>query len=95
MIQRKGRFTKDPDETLDYMVDWSRELADKSNDTIGESSWSAETGIDIEDDSNTTLTATVWLSGGTLGANYKVTNRIVTVGGRTYERTIEIAVRNK
>ena len=80
-------YSKDPDETLDYIINWATHLG---SDTISSSSWVAETGITIDSDTNTTTTATVWLSGGTLGQFYLVTNTIVTDGGRTLEQSIRV-----
>lgn len=81
------KATKDPSSVLDYQLDWSAWLA--GNDTISTSTWSAS-GITIDSDANTSTSATVWLSGGVAGNKYRVTNRIVTAGGRTAERTIEV-----
>jgi len=40
--------------------------------------------------------ATVWVSGGgRLGTFHKLINNVVTAGGRTYERTIQVEIRNK
>jgi len=83
------RFVKDPDAVLDYVVDWSDWLG---TDTISSSSWTVPTGITKDSDTNTTTTATIWLSGGTEGAEYRVTNQIVTTDGRTDERSIIIKV---
>ena len=80
-------YAKDPDETLDYIINWAIHLG---SDTISSSSWAAATGITIDSDTNTTTTATVWLSGGTLGTYYLITNTIVTAGGRTLEQSIRI-----
>lgn len=86
-------FVKDPDAVLDYKIDWSSWLAQSSPaDTISSSSWSAETGITVDTSANTTTDATVWLSGGSAGRKYAVTNQIVTAGGRTVERTIYVTV---
>lgn len=86
------KFTKDPEAVLDYVVDWSDWL---EADTISASSWDAPTGITVVTDTNTTTTATVWLSGGTVGERYELTNEIVTDGGRTDDRTIAILVKQK
>lgn len=89
-------FEKRPAEVKDYTVDWSRHLlvngAD-AGDTISVSAWSAETGIVIDDDSSTTTTATAWLSGGTEGVHYTVTNTVSTAQGRVFERSIVIQVK--
>ena len=85
---------KDPDAVLDFTVSWAEWLAE-AEDTITSSTWTAEAGITIDSDSNTTTTATVWLSGGTATERYRVTNEIVTVGGRTDNRTITVKVRER
>ena len=46
-------------------------------------------------DTHTATKATVWLSGGQAGATYTVTNRIVTTGGRTDDRSIAIKVEDR
>lgn len=79
--------TKDVDAVLDYTVDWSAWL---DGDTISTSTWEADDGITIDSDTNTATTATVWLSGGTLGATYRITNHIVTAAGREDDRTITV-----
>lgn len=83
---------KDPDAKLDYIIDWSEWL---DTDTISASDWVVPTGITEESDSNTTTTATIWLSGGVVGSVYAVANRITTVGGRIDDRTITVKVMNK
>ena len=83
------RFSKDPGATLDFTIDWSEWLDD---DTISSSDWTVPDGITEASATNDTTTATVWLSGGTAGTRYTVTNTIVTAGGRTDERSIVIAV---
>jgi hypothetical protein len=85
-------FTKDSHEVLDYRVDWSEWL---DADTISTSTWHVPDGITQDAENETTTTATIWLSGGTTGENYNVTNHITTAGGRTGERTITIKVRDR
>jgi hypothetical protein len=86
-------FKKDPSAVLDYSIDWTPWLP--SGDTIATSTWVAETGITIDSTANSTTKTTVWLSGGTAGTIYKVTNTITTAGGRTDERTLHIIVTNR
>ena len=85
-------FIKDPDATLDYVVDWSAWLG---VDTISTSTWTVATGITKVIDTKTTTTATIWLSGGTAGTSYTVADKIVTAGGRTDERTLTIVCEQK
>jgi hypothetical protein len=85
-------FVKDPQAILDYVVDWTDWL---SSDTISVVAWVVPAGITNPSISNTTKTATIWLSSGTAGNSYDITCRITTAGGRTDERTITVSVRNK
>lgn len=85
-------FLKDPNAILDYQVDWSPWLG---VDTITTSDWIVPTGITKQSETNTATTATIWLSGGTAGTKYQLTNRITTAGGRTDDRTITISVKER
>ena len=74
--------TKDPDAEVPFTNDWASWLP--SGQTIVASTWAADAGITIMTGgnaaTNTSTTATVWLSGGTAGSEYFVTNRITTSG---------------
>lgn len=85
-------FVKIDTAVLDYEEDWTAWL---DGDTISTSSWAADSGITIDSDSNTTVKGIVWLSGGTVGESYDVTNTIVTAAGREDSRTIEITITDK
>ena len=82
-------FLKDPNAVLDYTIDWNIWLG---TDTISTSSWTFPAGITKGTESNTTTTTTVFASAGTAGTNYDIVNRIVTVGGKTEDRTITLSV---
>lgn len=82
---------KDPDEVLDYIIDWSARLGD--SDTISTSTWTFPSGITKDSDSNTTTTTTAWVSGGTIGETYEILNRVTTTGGRTYDQTVKLKVK--
>lgn len=83
---------KDSAAVLDYGYNWALWLG---TDTIVTSTWVVETGLTKGADTHDTTTTTVWLSGGTVGESYLVTNHIVTTGGRTDERTFSVSVRNR
>jgi hypothetical protein len=83
----------DPNAVLDYTIDWSDWLP--SGDTILSSSWSVPAGLTEDSSSNTSTTATVWISGGTAGTNYRITNHITTTEGRQDDRTIPLFVLNR
>jgi hypothetical protein len=83
------RFTKDPNAVLDFTIDWESWL---DGDTISASTWTPEAGITVDSDTDTDTTTTVWLSGGTAGQSYRVTNHITTAAGREEDRTLIIKV---
>lgn len=89
------KFDKDPSAILDYTVDWSNWL--DTAETITSSTWTADTGLTIVSSSRTSNKSTVFLSGGTGGENYLVSNTIVTSASptRTDRRTIKIAVKTR
>jgi len=78
----------DPDETLDYVMDWSSWLG---ADTISSSAWAiSPAGPTLSGQSNTTTTATVFVAGASRGEIYALTNTIATAGGRTAERSVSL-----
>lgn len=82
-------YTKDPNDTLDYVFNWKPEL---EGDTITSSDFLLPDGLTEVSTSNTTTTATIFVSGGSEGSTYRITNRIVTTGGRTRDKTIYVIV---
>ena len=84
---------KDPDEVLDYSIDWSGRIG--TDDTILTAAWTVPAGITNHAESHTDSVTTLWLAGGTLGAAYSILNRIVTAGGRTLDQTVSIKVKSK
>lgn len=80
---------KDPDEDMDFQLDWLERLA---GDTIATSTWTVPSGITSHDESNDDTTATIWLSGGTLGETYSLLNRVITAGGRTMDQTVTVEI---
>jgi hypothetical protein len=68
-----------------------------AGDQISSSDWIMEQGATIEKitDTFTTSRTVVWLGGGDEGVTYLVTNRIVTLGGRTDDRTICVKVKDR
>lgn len=76
-------------EVIDHEVDWSDDLG---SDTISTSTFTVPAGLTKDSESNTTTTATVWLSGGADGDRYLITNEVVTAGGRTLRKSFEVLV---
>ena len=83
---------KDPNEVLDYSIDWTGPLA---GDTIATSTWTVPAGLTSGADSKTDTRTTVWLSGGTENASYELLNRITTAGGRTRDLTCVLKIKTK
>lgn len=86
------RRYKDPNESIFFGVDWTDYLGTAN---ISTSTWIVPTGITNLTSSFTTKTASIKLSGGTLGIVYRVTNRITTSGGETVDQSIDIEVIEK
>ena len=84
---------KDPEEILDYEIDWTKRLA---GDTIFSSTFTVPVGDAVVDtSSHTTTTATVWLSGGTLDETCEVLNHVVTAAGREMDQTVKLKIKAK
>lgn len=85
--------TKDPNSTRNYKINWSRWL--ESGETISGVSWIVETGITNAGESNDTTTATLTLSGGTVGETYDCVCRITTNAAQIEDRTLQVTVAEK
>lgn len=84
---------KDPDEIIDYALDWRPRLV--NGDTIQSASWILPDGITVTDPSYDADHHFLWLAGGTLGQTYSFVSRVVTAEGRTMDQTVKITVRTK
>ena len=77
-------------ETLDYTLTWTDEL---DGDTISTSAWVVGTGLTSVATSNTTTTTSIFVSSGDESKSpVTLTNTVVTAGGRTLVRDIQITV---
>lgn len=83
---------KDPDEVLDYQIDWSARL---EADTITTSTWTVPDGITKNSDGKSNTATTIWLSGGVEGQTVTLINRIVTAGGRTMDQSVKLKIKAK
>jgi hypothetical protein len=85
---------KDPQEIKDYQINWRPLLG--SDDTLATSSWSVDDDdtLVINSSTNSLTVTNVWLSAGTLGSCH-VTNTVTTTGGRTYEQTVKLRIKEK
>ncbi len=91
-------FTKDPQEVVDYTIDWSdfTDAVGSPQDVISSSTWTMPdtSPQELVQDSNSFLndSATIFVSAGLTGEVYVVKNQIVTTQGRTHERVIYIHI---
>lgn len=82
---------KDPDETLDYRINWADRLG---TDTINSSTYSVVSGtVSIVSQTSADTTSTVILSGGVDGETALLQCRIVTTGTNTLEETVSLPIR--
>jgi len=88
-----SHFTKDPNSVLDYQISWADWLG--SNETISISTWTAGAGLTIDSSTNTDTTAKVWLSGGVVGMEITVTNRITTNQLRTEDQSLVFTIKER
>lgn len=76
-------FVKSPTAVLDFGFDWTDWL--DSGETIEASSWSVPSGLTNAGETFSTTQTKIWLSGGTAGTEYTVTNTIETTESATEE----------
>ena len=78
---------------LDYTPRLTAWLADSGGDAIASVAWTVPAGITQNNATNTTTTATIWLSGGTAGQTYRILCRVTTAAGRIKEIPFDVYVR--
>ena len=85
---------KDPDEVASYAVEWVDALA--TAETIASATWSASpSGLTFSAQAESGTRASVKVSGGTAGTDYKVLCRVTTSGGQTLDQSVLLRVRTK
>lgn len=88
---------KDPNEILDYSIDWTNKI--DTGDTISSSTWTDFSSGGLVKGSSTFSASlnitTIWVSGGTAGKYYTITNTIDTTIGRTMQQTVGIKIGEK
>lgn len=86
--------SKDPNEVLDYQMDWTDRLL--VGETIATSNFTVAAGDVVKNSQDLAgALTTVWLSGGTEGTKCVITNRITTSAGRTYDESATLRIRSK
>ena len=95
---------KDPDEILDYQLDWANPQKPRlvTNETLVSSAWTVIQGSVVLGTGTNGAPAptfapsglsTVWLKGGVIGEMCILNNRVTTSAGRTYEEEVKLRVR--
>lgn len=87
-------YVKDPSARLEYSVDWTDWLA-LVVDTVSSFTWDVPVGLTNDGEAAAGGLATVWLTGGALGVDYRVVCTITTAGNRIDQRTVTIQVRDR
>ena len=102
MAFKKYSAKKDPDSIVDYGRNWGgSEGWLNDSETIGTSIWiitsdDEEIPTLIEESKGfDSISTSIWLSGGTPGLKYKLTNRILTSDNRLEDRTGILTVEEK
>jgi hypothetical protein len=85
-------YKQDPDDTLDWIFDWSLWLGEFEAITLA--TFIVDPGITVYSTGSSQKTATVWLTGGTEGQVYKVTCRITTSEGRIKDQSFTLRCAN-
>jgi hypothetical protein len=85
--------SKDPNDSAVYRIDWTDRLA---GDSISTSTWTLLQGsVALGSSSNTTTTATVLITGGTIGETATIVNRVTVSSGEQWEQTVKLPVRKR
>ena len=93
MSRNNSRIIRDPDSVLDFTTEWAEWLT--GGETITDHTVTVPDGINLDSSSRTDTAVTAWISGGTDGATHGVTFRVTTSAGRTDERTMVLATRQR
>ena len=84
---------KDPNDKLDYTIDWSAALTE--GDTIVASEWTISEELVFSNMSFDTTKTIVWLAEGVEGVKYTLTNKVTTFAGRVIERSVLLKVKSR
>ena len=84
---------KDPNSIIDYGCDWTDWLA--QGEVISTSTWTVPTGLTSVSTVKENFVTSIFLSGGTVGTTYTLTNRITTNQSRTEDASMYIRCQQK
>lgn len=84
----------DPNDKADWTIIWTLD----TGDIISGSAWSIadpSPTLSILTSSFTDTTTSVWLTGGTPGDSAKLLNHITTQGGREFDQTVTLKIKER
>lgn len=87
--------SKDPEEFLDFDIDWTKPMSTRSDDYIVQSDWTLISGDPTLGTgqfapSNSLTVTKVWLAAGSLGSQAVIKNVVRTFFGRIGKRTVAV-----
>lgn len=88
-----GRFTKQPNEVIDYPVDFTDWMAEHAGDSISGYTVTPAGGISLATHRRDGNVITAVLAGGTNGQRYKITVSITTAAGLVKEAEFQVTVK--
>jgi hypothetical protein len=95
-----AKYEKQPAEVKDYDIDYSDWLipAEDTIDTIATtvtSETQAVPTLEVDYTQNTITVAKLWISGGTVGTQYKITVLMTSEGGRIDESELIFSIKDR
>lgn len=94
-MSMKWKTPKDPDEVLDYVVDYSSRMEPGDRIASIMEVSVVEGTVHIDSYGFTDNRLTVWLSGGSEGESCPILFRITTEGGRLLDQTVVVKIKSK
>ena len=88
-----ARIRKEEDEVITLTLDYTKLLSRLSSDTISTSTWTDDAShITFDSESETTTQTTATLSGGNGGNTAIAENTVVTAGGLTIKKALQVKI---
>lgn len=83
---------QDPDEKLNYGIDYSDRLP--AGDNIATSVWTVPAALTASNQTISGQIASLWLTAGVAGSDYRISNKSTSVAGLIVEDYIVLQIRN-
>jgi hypothetical protein len=89
---------KDPQELIDYSINWANQLATAETITLSTWAYSGDpdnTPLLLSSPTISGSVTTIWMNNGTNDTKYTITNTIDTSGGRKMEQSVYLRMRTR